>query len=273
MGPRARQVRDDLMANDRLTPRDSLRIQLDDRALFLDRWRTFLREQLGEEATRASAGRKEFRRLLDTSWDGRASVQSVGYLLVRNFRFELARRVVYPIVQLGNLRDFQAGAVIEWWESALWRMVHERPAHMLPRDDDWTRVVLAAVDATIAHATEGGRSLASASWGTTTQPVMHPLSRGVRWLAPWLDMSYQPLPGDTNMPRVRIPTSIGPLTASLRMAVSPGHEETGIFHMPTGQSGHPLSPHYRDMHASWVEGRPTPFLPGATIHTLILRPL
>jgi penicillin amidase len=56
------------------------------------------------------------------------------------------------------------------------------------------------------------------------------------------------------------------------MVVSPGHEEAGIFHMPTGESGHPLSPHYGDMQASWVEGRATPFLPGRTAHTLVLQP-
>jgi penicillin amidase len=270
MGPRARQVRDDLMATGRLTPEDSLRIQLDDRALFLDRWRTFLLEQLGDEATKRSTGRKEFRRLLQASWDGRASANSVGYLLIRNIRYELARRVVYPIARPGSTRDFAPGAVIEWWESALWRMVHERPSHLLPRGSNWTQVILDAVDATIAHATEGGRTLAFASWGTTTERIRHPLSRGAPWLSPWLDLPFQPLPGDTNMPRVRMPTPIAPLTASLRMVVSPGHEETGILHMPTGQSGHPLSPHYGDMQAGWVEGRPTPFLPGRTVHTLTL---
>jgi penicillin amidase len=44
------------------------------------------------------------------------------------------------------------------------------------------------------------------------------------------------------------------------------------MHMPCGQSGHPLSPHYRDMHESWVRGQPTPFLPGETINTLLLKP-
>ncbi len=36
----------------------------------------------------------------------------------------------------------------------------------------------------------------------------------------------------------------------------------GYFHMPGGQSGHPLSPFYRAGFAAWAEGRPTPFLPG-----------
>ena len=70
------------------------------------------------------------------------------------------------------------------------------------------------------------------------------------------------------MPRVQHPG----WGASERMVVSPGREEDGIFHMPCGQSGHPLSPHYRDAHQAWEEGEPTPFLPGPPLHVLELRP-
>jgi penicillin amidase len=56
------------------------------------------------------------------------------------------------------------------------------------------------------------------------------------------------------------------------MVVSPGREAEGIMHMPTGQSGHPLSPFYSNSHDAWVTGEPTPFLPGATVHTLTLTP-
>ena len=52
--------------------------------------------------------------------------------------------------------------------------------------------------------------------------------------------------------------------------VSPGNEKAGYFHMPVGQSGHPLSPHYGDGHEAWEEGRPTPFLPEKPVHTLKL---
>ena len=54
------------------------------------------------------------------------------------------------------------------------------------------------------------------------------------------------------------------------MAVTPGRESEGYFHMPCGQSGHPLSPHYRDGHEAWASGKPTPFLPGPAVNTLIL---
>jgi penicillin amidase len=66
--------------------------------------------------------------------------------------------------------------------------------------------------------------------------------------------------------------SWGANAASERMVVSPGREAEGIMQMPTGQSGHPLSPHYGDSHEAWVKGEPTPFLPGPPVHTLRLTP-
>jgi penicillin amidase len=56
------------------------------------------------------------------------------------------------------------------------------------------------------------------------------------------------------------------------MVVSPGHEDAGYFHMPGGQSGHPLSPYYGAGHADWASGKPSPFLPGPAEHTLTLQP-
>ena len=46
--------------------------------------------------------------------------------------------------------------------------------------------------------------------------------------------------------------------ASERMVVSPGHEANAILHLPGGQSGHSLSPHYRDQYHDWLEGRELP---------------
>jgi penicillin G amidase len=60
--------------------------------------------------------------------------------------------------------------------------------------------------------------------------------------------------------------------ASERFSVSPGHEAEGYFHMPGGQSGHPLSPFYRGDFNAWARGIRAPFLPGAALHTLTLVP-
>lgn len=62
----------------------------------------------------------------------------------------------------------------------------------------------------------------------------------------------------------------GDLGASERFSVAPGHESEGCFHMPGGQSAHPLSPFHRAGFSDWVEARPTPFLPGPAEHLLRL---
>ena len=96
----------------------------------------------------------------------------------------------------------------------------------------------------------------------------HPLSGALPLLGRWLDMPPAALPDDLYSPRV----ASGSVGASERMVVSPGREAEGIMHMPTGQSGHPLSPFYSNSHQAWVEGTATPFLPGPAVHTLTLTP-
>jgi len=47
----------------------------------------------------------------------------------------------------------------------------------------------------------------------------------------------------------------------------------GYLIMAGGESGNPLSPHYRDCHKAWVTNTRTPFLPGVATHKLLLQPL
>jgi len=70
------------------------------------------------------------------------------------------------------------------------------------------------------------------------------------------------------MPRSQSPANGG----SQRLVVAPGREDEGIFHMPGGQSGHPLSPYFLAGHTAWVRGEPTPLPPGPARHTLTLAP-
>ena len=93
-------------------------------------------------------------------------------------------------------------------------------------------------------------------------------SAAVPLLGKLIDMPAEPLPGDSNMPRVQGAT----FGASERFGVQPGHEDSGYFHMPGGQSGNPLSPFYGAGHEDWAQGRPTPFLPGDAKYKLVFLP-
>ena len=271
LGARAQQIRDDLRALDKANEADMLRIQLDDRAIFLERWRKLLLDTLTSEAIAADSRRGELRAFVE-NWGGHAAINSVGYRGVREFRLRLITQLsavlVSPCKKVN--KDFSIPS-LERTEGAVWRLVSQRPAHLIdPRFKNWDALLLAACDEVVAHAKTVQPKLAAFTWGNcNTTRIQHPLSLAVPILSRWLDMPGQPLPGDSqNMPRIQAPA----MGASQRMAVSPGHESEGYFHMPCGQSGHPLSPHYGDSHSAWAEGKPSPFLPGAAVHTLVLKP-
>jgi penicillin amidase len=112
-------------------------------------------------------------------------------------------------------------------------------------------------------------SLEQLTWGRiNTAYVAHPLAQALPVLGRILNMPQDALPGCAHCIR----TTGTDWGASERLVVSPGRQAQGILHMPGGQSGHPLSPHYNDQHRFWVQGEALPFLPGPTIHTLVLTP-
>jgi penicillin G amidase len=271
-GIRARLIRDRLMGIDNATPQDMLSIQLEDRALFLERWRELLLTTLAAGGSRLpGSGREEFRRLIDTAWTGRASPDSVGYRLVRAFRTSFVRDVMTsltaPAKSVDPAFDYTRS---NRGEGPVWQLISERPMHLLdPRYKTWDDHILAVVDQVIGELTEGGKKLSERTWGeANSAQIVHPLASAIPYLGSYLNMPGDPLPGDVYTPRASSPRT-GP---SQRMVVSPGREHEGIMQIPTGQSGHPLSPHYRDQYRAWLEGVATPFLPGATVSTLILEP-
>jgi penicillin amidase len=269
-GGRASQIRQRLLALEGASEADMLAIQLDDEALFLGRWRELLLEVLSDSAVRAAPRRAELRRLVE-EWGGHAAVGSAGYRLVRAYRIYLAGQLFEAITAPCRAADESFDFFrLPLYEGPLWQLVTERPRHLLaPRFAAWDEQLLAAADAVIEHFAADGTALAERTWGErNTLRMRHPFSRSLPFLSRWLDMPATALPGDAHMPRFQSPTE----GASERLAVSPGREAEGYFHMPGGQSGHPLSPHYGDSHRAWERGEATPFLPGPPIHTLVLRP-
>jgi penicillin amidase len=276
LGARQRQIRDGLLAIAKASEADMLRVQLDDRALFLARWQKLLVALLTPEAVAKDARRAQARRFLE-SWGERAAVDSVGYRIVRAFRSRVSRDALPPLVAACEQADPRFDYLgrrpnqgVRQWEGPLWALVRERPQHLLdPSFASWDDLLLRALDATLAGLVDDGTPLSARTWGeSNTTLIQHPVSRALPSIATWLDMPSQPLPGDSHMPRVQHPAS----GASERLAVSPGREAQGYFHMPTGQSGHFLSPHYSDGHAAWASGEPTPFLPGPPAQVLTLLP-
>ena len=273
LGARTRQVRDDLTA---LGPKTDVKavygVTLDDRAVFIAPWRERAIAALDARALAGQPQRTEALRLLKESWSGHASVDSVGYRIARGYMFALYD-ILYANAN-GQLAAIDAkanmAAVSSRWPAVVARLLDEQPAAWLPQAfDSWQQLQLVAIDRVVADLTRDGQPLKAATWGQrNTAAMAHPIASAVPPLARWLTVPPDMLPGDSHMPRVAGRT----FGQSERLTVQPGHEEQGVFNMPGGQSGHPLSPYFLKGHADWVSGAVVPLLPGAAQHTLTFKP-
>ena len=268
-GARAKQIRDGLFAHESFKESDLLAIQLDDRAVLMERWWKLLRQTV-EHSDDPALKRLE---AASRQWQGRASTDSVSYRMARGFRGILMDNMEGALLAPAKeqLGERYIAPKLAQFEGVLWPLLNQRPANLLPPAyESWDVLLADSARQLESDLAKQGPDLAERSWGErNTAAICPPVSAALPGLFKrWLCMPAQPLAGDDNMPRV-----VGPkFGASERMVVSPGHEADGIVHMPGGQSGHPLSPFWGAGHDDWVEGRPTPFLPGRAAHRLSLSP-
>jgi penicillin amidase len=274
LGARQRQVRDSVAALGPSTDEAGVYgVGLDDRALYLAPWRDRALQALaGDTDAAAHPKRDEFKRLLETTWTGRASIDSVAYRLTRAFVGGLYVRLFGSVDE--EMRSADKGAsfarATPRWPAVIASLLDERPQAWLPKGSaNWQAVQLAAIDDAIAGIENDGTPLSQATWGKrNTTHIVHPMAAALPLGARWLAAPPQPIPGDSHMPRVAAPD----FGQSERLVVSPGREASGVFNMPGGQSGHPLSRDFLGGHDDWTAGRATPLLPGGPAHTLSFLP-
>lgn len=272
-GARAHQIESDLDAMSKkgqISAEELHRIQLDDRAVFLTRWHNLLLNVLRPSAVQFHPRRWALREAV-RQWGGHAAVDSVGYRLVRAFRSEVAATVFAPILRKLHTRD--PGARLPFAgqiEGPLWRLLQRRPHNWLnPAYPTWNALLVHAADAVIHRFWRPGSGFSKATWGArNVVRIDQPLAGALGPFARWLDMPPTPLPGDTHMPRVQAPH----FGASMRMVVSPQPGAPGLFELPGGESGHPLSPWYGDEFQAWARGAPTPLAPGPAKARLVFKP-
>jgi len=270
LGARAAQIRDGLFALDNAGATDMVKIQLDDRALFLARWRDLLLQLLDRNSVNDHAIRMQARSRVEM-WSAHAATNDVGYRIVRAFRLQVRKDVFNTLIAPARARFPQTSfAPSPQFEGALWQLVTQRPAHLLdPHYATWEDALLASFDTVLGQLLRECGDIASCTWGRqNTLSMRHPLSSALPFAAHWLDMPAAQIPGDSGMPRVAAPQ----FGASQRLVVAPGKEAQGLFQMPGGPVDHPLSPFYGAGHAAWVRGEPQPLLPGVPRHALRLAP-
>lgn len=260
LGARATQIRDSLLARDQFTVADMQAIQLDDRALLLTRWYQLLKTTL-EAADDDNLPWVAVMKAALNDWDGHAAADSVSYRAVRTYRYEVMKTVLNGFAAQVRQQDatFKLPRLSQG-ELIVWQLLERQPQHLLPVPyRNWEELLYLCAQVVAVQLQQNG-GITERNWGEyNAARIRHPFSQKLpAWLAQWLDMPNDPLPGDHNMPRVQSPD----FGASQRSIVAPGQEENGYLDMPGGQSGHPLSPYYGSGHANWVSGKPTPFLPG-----------
>lgn len=269
VGARGQQIRDALRAQDRFDEAGLHAIQLDHRALFLQRWRQLLLTQVLTPEFVSANGLADYRAEIEKNADA-ARPDAVGYLLLRAFRLQALKSIFAPLAGLLEAQGAKLSDLKMVPETPGWALIQAARPDTLPAGvKSWTELLQRAVLDSRKELLEKHGSLAGATWGAdNTTSMRHPLGAAVPALSGWLDQASQGMAGDSHMPRVHNHGH----GQSERMVVAPGHEERGILVIPGGQSGHPMSPFYRSDHAAWLAGEPLPFLPAETKYRLTLRP-
>ena len=266
---RAYRINKRLREMDQVTEQDMFQLQLDTTNHFYEFYQQLALSVLTEEAIADQSLLLEARRQIE-AWDGKVEVDSVAFGLLVRFREILAEDVFEPFLVLCHRTDRKFSYSWRNMESPLRALLKERIAATLPDPTnypDWETFILAKLEESIKQLLTKYdlESLNQLTWGTIHKThISHPLGF-IPVLGKILNMPQKPLPGGYHCVRAT--------SASERMVISPGREADGILHIPSGQSGHPLSKNYKDQFSYWLKGEPLPFLPGPTTHTLTLIPV
>ena len=262
---RAKRIDDLLAAQRTFDERDFLAMQLDTRAEGYEQIRATILDVVADDESDPKLARA---RVLAQEWNGHADVGEPAFRMLHAYYRALLARSLEPL--LAPAIDADPEFVYRWplADEAFRRLLDERPAHLLTREHaDWPSflrtVLLDTLDA-IARS-----DALDAEWGEiNVLDVEHPFAGSLGPFAGWLRLPHAPLPGSMVSLRVAAPD----YGAVLRMVVAPGDPSAGVLQLAGGQSGHFLSPTFRDLAPDWVDGTPTPFLTGEPVAEFALRP-
>jgi len=266
LGARAGQIRDRLREQKSFDEKKLYAIQLDNESRFLKRWSELaLATAVAKPNEKTSAVAKELK-----AWNGRADIDQTGHRIARAFRQQVLDQLwkswLTATPGATGRANNAAGNPDGRFEYAAWSALSMKPEHLLPQPfASWDNFLAAQLASVHDDLIKQEGTLAQATWGKRNAAnFRHPFARAMPFLSGWLNMPKSPQAGDNHMPMVASPT----FGASQRMVVSPGHEDQAIFVMPSGQSGHPLSPFYGAGHGDWLGGKAGSLLAGETAHTL-----
>lgn len=241
------------------TEADLLDIQLDEFAQLLVSYRPLLLQ--GLEMLPQYAERDDLINII-TAWDGYASEDAMAVLPLDFFRSTLISETRAALLKgfEGQNKRRAANAIRE---NAILAGFKSRPENLLLNgESEWDALLMSAAAKTL-------KEEEIIAWGEANRSrFQHPLAIASPSLGDGFDLPSTPQSGYHGAVRVATPVA----GASARIIVSPGHLDDAILQTPGGQSGNPFSAHYTDLHQVWLEGAPTPLLPGKPEHKIELVP-
>ena len=231
-------------------------MQLDTQAKFFDFYQQLALSTLLDKQTATDPFLHELKSALQ-NWDGHANADSVGFGLLTEYRQTLADTIFSSYLQ--QCKAVDKNYKYRWMkmDTPLRLLLSYKIPETLPgsqKFSSWNDLLLQTLIETAKNIQQRfpEKKLSRLSWGEMHNiHLQHPFSRAFPWLDFLLDMPQQPLNGCVFCIRV----ASSHFGASMRLVVSPGHEDNRILVTPTGQSGHPLSAHYQDKYPYWVKGK------------------
>lgn len=271
-GYRAYRIREQLAEKTTLTEQEMHQIQLDTRSEFYEFYRQLALSILTPDRLAMNPDLTEIDSAI-RQWNGHMDPDSHGIALLARWRTDLAKAIFTPL--LSRCANTEPGFSYQWrnMETPLRALIKQADPTLAPdhQPGGWQEFLLKSLVQT-SHDLKSRyqtTQLDMLTWQhANTVLIQHPFSRSTPWASPLLDM--KPIPGacDSNCLKVLHDRN----GASVRLVVSPGHPEDGILEMPGGQSGHPLSPHFRDQQNAWQTGAGPAFQAGKAVHTLKFMP-
>jgi penicillin amidase len=207
------------------------------------------------------------------SWDGEARADSAATLVLEVTRQALLARILKP--QLGSsLSGYR------WPMSTIFlqNVLEQNLTRWLPPGDtDFNMTLMKSLDEGVLEIPQLVHSHDHAAWrwgDSIPLTFHHPLSVGLPFLRRWLDVGPFPQAGTGTTVKQTTPR-LGP---SMRMVVDFSDLDLSLQNITLGESGHALSPYYRDQFSAWYNGQSFPMLfsdaavDKGAVHKLTLEP-
>jgi penicillin amidase len=187
------------------------------------------------------------------NWDGVSTVDSDATTLAELSREEFRQKLLLPV--LGDIYPRYDWRMAEVF---LERVIAEHPANWLPQNyADYDQLLADSLASAITDAEKRFKTpdMEKWRWGKTTEMTfVHPIGGSVRGLRRIFNLGPFEQPGTAYTVKQTTRT-LGP---SMRLVVDFGNLEATTLTTTTGESGHPLSPHYRDQFPKWKAGEGVP---------------